>query len=397
MDDVIIIGAGIVGLATARHILNTRPGLRLRIVDKESGPAFHQTGHNSGVIHSGVYYRPGSQKSVHCKAGKHKLEEFCDAHNISWKQSGKLIVATAEAQLPQLRELESRAQANGVVHRWLNTEEAKEFEPHVQAVAALSIPEAGVVNYREVCSALVKDLEEQGAEFQYDLCVDGCEESDSQVELTAAGNHLAAKAVINCAGLYSDRMAKLFSLSVPGQIVPFRGEYYTLKSEFQHLCQALIYPVPDPKFPFLGVHLTRGVDGAVTCGPNAVLAFSREGYTFGDWNLRDLMQTLSFPGFWKLAIPNMGYGAHEMWRSLSKSAFVRSLQKLVPEVEGHMIERSPAGVRAQVVCDSGSLADDFILRESRRSMHVVNAPSPAATSSLALGETIGDQALEILS
>ncbi len=395
IDDVVIIGAGIVGLATAKYILEQRPGLRLRILDKESDSAAHQTGHNSGVIHSGVYYRPGSQKSIHCRAGKMKLEAYCEEKGIAWKRSGKLIVATEDSQIPQLRELEIRAGANGVEHRWLSREEVKDFEPHVQSVAALSIPEAGVVDYRDVCNAFVDDLKALGAEFQFDTCVDDCRETEAEIELVAAGKNFRAKTVINCAGLYSDRMAKLFSLSLPGQIVPFRGEYYALKAEYQALCRTLIYPVPNPKFPFLGVHLTRGVDGLVTCGPNAVLAFAREGYAFTDFNFKDLMQTITFPGFWKLAIPNMGYGMHEMWRSLSKQSFVRSLQKLVPEVEAHMIEPYPAGVRAQVVHASGDLADDFIIRKSRRSMHVVNAPSPAATSSLALGETIGDEALTL--
>jgi len=395
--DVVVIGAGIVGLSTARHLLKSKAGLKLLILEKEDVHASHQTGRNSGVIHSGVYYQPGSHKAKHCRVGREKLETFCDAHEIAWKRSGKLIVATEDAQLTRLKELERRAQANDVESQWLCPEEVVEYEPHVQSVAALRIPQAGVVNYQHVCDALVKELSELGAQVRYGVRVDECREVDNGLELVGAGEVFETKYLVNCAGLFSDHVARMFSVELTSQIVPFRGEYYALKDEYQSLCRALIYPVPNPDFPFLGVHLTRGVDSGVTCGPNAVLAFSREGYRWRDVNFKHVMETLGFPGFWKLAWNNMGYGLHELWRSVSKESFVRSLQTLVPEVQAHMLEPFPAGVRAQVVYDSGKLADDFILKKSARAIHVVNAPSPAATASLALGETIADEVMGLFS
>ncbi|MBT6178744.1 MAG: L-2-hydroxyglutarate oxidase [Deltaproteobacteria bacterium] len=392
--DAIVIGAGIVGLSTARHLLKSRSDLKLLILEKEERHAFHQTGRNSGVIHSGVYYLPGSEKAKHCYAGRKLLEDFCDEHGIAWKRSGKLIVATQQKQLPQLRELERRANENGVASRWLAAEEVNDFEPHVASVAALSIPEAGVVNYQEVCDALVKDLKNRGAELRFGVRVDSCVENSEGLELKSVGEAFATRLMVNCAGLYSDRVARMFNVKLESQIIPFRGEYFALKPEFNSLCKTLIYPVPNPDFPFLGVHLTRGVDSRVTCGPNAVLAFSREGYKRTDVSFRDLMETMAYPGFWKLALGNMGYGLHELWRSFSKASFVRSLQTLVPEVQAHMLEPYPAGVRAQVVYESGKLADDFIVKRSAHAVHVINAPSPAATASLALGETIGNKALE---
>lgn len=394
--DVVVIGAGIVGLSTARHLLKSRPELKLLILEKEERHAFHQTGRNSGVIHSGVYYQPGSEKAKHCHAGRRLLEDFCDEHGIAWKRSGKLIVATQQTQLPQLKELERRAQANGVISRWLVPDEVADFEPHVRSVAALSIPEAGVVNYHEVCDALVKELKNLGAQLRLGVRVDGCEEKSGGLELRGGTEVFQTNLLVNCAGLFSDHVARMFDVKLESQIIPFRGEYYALKPDYQWLCKTLIYPVPNPDFPFLGVHLTRGVDSRVTCGPNAVLAFSREGYHRSDVNFKDLMETMAYPGFWKLALGNMGYGLHELWRSFSKNSFVRSLQTLVPEIQAHMLEPHPAGVRAQVVYESGKLADDFILKRSAHAIHVVNAPSPAATASLALGQTIGNQALDLI-
>lgn len=394
--DAIVIGAGIVGLSTARHLLKSRPELKLLILEKEDRHAFHQTGHNSGVIHSGVYYQPGSEKARHCHTGRKLLEDFCDEHAIAWKRSGKLIVATQQAELPQLKELERRAQANGVTSRWLGSEEVADFEPHVRSVAALSIPEAGVVNYQEVCDALVKELKKLGAEICFGVRVDGCDEKSDGLELRGGTEVFQTKLLVNCAGLFSDHVARMFNVKLESQIIPFRGEYYALKPDYQSLCKTLIYPVPNPAFPFLGVHLTRGVDSCVTCGPNAVLAFSREGYHRSDVNFKDLIETITYSGFWKLALGNMGYGLHELWRSFSKNSFVRSLQTLVPEIQAHMLEPHPAGVRAQVVYESGKLADDFILKRSAHAVHVVNAPSPAATASLALGQTIGNQALDLI-
>jgi (S)-2-hydroxyglutarate dehydrogenase len=394
MYDFIVIGGGIVGLATASCLAQRFPGKSILLLEKEPTFAAHQTGRNSGVIHSGLYYKPGSFKALFATRGNDSMAEFCRQHGIDFDICGKLVVATKPEELPQLERLYDRGLQNGLKVARLTPEEAKQIEPHVRCVAALRVPSTGIVSYRQVCSALLDQLRAQGGEARFDCeALEILNRPDGVVIRTKEGEFLG-RFIVNCGGLHSDRLARRDATAVfeqQAKIVPFRGEYYELKPEKRYLVKHLIYPVPNPEFPFLGVHFTRMIDGSIHAGPNAVLSFKREGYTHTSFDLRDSLETMFYPGFWRLARKHWRDGAQEMVRSFSKKAFVRSLQELIPEVQEGDVVPSAAGVRAQALQSNGALVDDFLLVKGRRSVHVCNAPSPAATASLEIARTIADQ------
>ncbi len=392
--DVVCIGAGIIGLATARRLAQ-RGHLRIRVVEAEPRPALHQTGHNSGVIHSGLYYKPGSLKARNCVGGRKRLIAFCDAKGIPYEICGKLVIATDESEIPRLDELERRGRANGLegLER-LPPERIPEFEPHATGVDALRVPETGIVDYRTVALAYAQDLAEAGVELDLDTRVVGIDaRSDGVVVRTTRGEFEAGHAM-NCAGLQSDRVARMAGLDPEVRIIPFRGEYFDIAPERRHLLRGLIYPVPDPRFPFLGVHLTRRVDGSVEAGPNAVLALEREGYDRGSFDVRDTWSSLSYPGFWRMALRYWKVGLGEMARSGSRARFARDLRHFVPELRDADLIPGGAGIRAQALDRRGNLVDDFAIQTSPRMLHVLNAPSPGATASLAIGDTLADRAAE---
>jgi (S)-2-hydroxyglutarate dehydrogenase len=388
--DIAIVGAGIVGLATARALAERSPGVRLVLLEKEREIAQHQTGHNSGVIHSGIYYKPGSYKARLCVEGVRLMKAFCEKNNIPVETCGKVIVATSQEELPRLSALYERGVANGVpgVAR-IDLGRLKELEPHASAVAAIHSPHTAIVDYGQVSQAFARDLLAGGAVIERSFAVASIARGGGELRIGAAdGRVVTAKRLVNCAGLYSDVIARLAGATPDVQIVPFRGEYYMIRPERHDLVRGLIYPVPDPEFPFLGVHFTRTVHGEVEAGPNAVLAFAREGYRLGRIHLREFAGTLGYSGFWAMARRYWRTGSYEMYRSVSKRAFVRALQRLIPEVEASDITPGGAGVRAQAVAEDGSLVDDFRIVRSPDAIHVLNAPSPAATASLAIGRHI---------
>ncbi|MBI1801080.1 MAG: L-2-hydroxyglutarate oxidase [Chloroflexi bacterium] len=391
--DVAIVGGGIVGLATALALVERRPSLRLTLLEKEQAVASHQTGHNSGVIHSGIYYKPGSLKARLCVAGARQMRAFCDAHGIRYETCGKVIVATHPDELPRLNILHERAQANGVPGvTQIGPERLRELEPEAAGLCALHSPHTAIVDYREVAAALRREIEQHGAVIKTGARVTGIAQNAATLHVETTQGDIAARFLINCAGLYSDTVARMMGLAAEVRIVPFRGEYYMLKPERASLVNGLIYPVPDPRFPFLGVHFTRTVHGELEAGPNAVLAFAREGYTMGQVNAVELAGTLGYVGFWRMAMKYWRTGLGEFYRSFSKAAFVRSLQRLVPAITEADAERGGAGVRAQAINPKGDLVDDFSWARTANSLHVLNAVSPAATASLAIGEYIAAQA-----
>ncbi len=389
--DVAVIGGGIVGLASAWQISQRNPSLKIVLLEKESSLAAHQTGRNSGVIHSGIYYKPGSLRARNCREGKVALEAFCTEHGVAWQQTGKVIVATRESQLPALNNIFQRGQENGVRCELVDVHRLRELEPHTAGISAIHVPESGIVDYPGVCRQLSQLLTAQGTEIRLNTRVVAVRQKTDNVQLETNADSIVATHVVNCSGLYSDRVARLSGQQMKEQIVPFRGEYYTLKPEAEHLCRTLIYPVPDPEFPFLGVHFTRMIEGGVECGPNAVLALSREGYSWGKVNVRDLFEALTYSGFLRLAVRYWKVGAGEIWRSLSKAAFVSALQKLVPEIQKQHLVAAPSGVRAQALAPEGKLVDDFLILRKDRVLNVCNAPSPAATASLTIGKHIADK------
>ena len=386
--DLCVVGGGIVGLATAVRFQEQFPERRVVVLEKEASVGQHQTGHNSGVLHTGIYYKPGSLKALNCRTGKLAMEAFCREEQIPYQSCGKLIVATAEDQIPALRKIFERGQANQVACEWIGKQRLAELEPHTAGIQAIHVPEAGIVDYSLVCEAMRGRIVRDGGEVRTGAKVTALRPAGDERVVVYTTGELQATAVVNCAGLYSDRVTELSGVKRPARIVPFRGEYYELKPEAQHLCKSLIYPTPDPNFPFLGVHFTRLVGGGVECGPNAVLALAREGYTWGKIHPAELFDTLSYPAFWKIAARYWRTGAGEILRSLSKAAFVRALQKLVPEVRSEHITKVPAGVRAQALAPNGSLVDDFLIEPAGPVINLINAPSPAATSSLAIGTTL---------
>jgi L-2-hydroxyglutarate oxidase len=389
MFDVGIIGGGIVGLATAYQLGQKFPKLSIAVIEKESSLAKHQTGHNSGVLHTGIYYKPGSLKAINCRNGKQAMEQFCKEQGIDHELCGKIIVALNDEEVPRMQNIFQRGQENGVNCKIISREEMLEIEPHVAGVQAIHVPECGIVNYKQVCLRLGEIIEEKDENKIFlgqqvtkirNLATNLVIETDKQ--------QIECKHLINCAGLHSDKLTKLGGQKPPAKIIPFKGEYFELKEDAKHLCKNLIYPVPDPAFPFLGVHFTRMIDNSVECGPNAVLAFGREAYGKFDLNLKDLLESIFYPGFQKMAMKHWRMGWGEIWRSYNKGAFVKALQRLIPEIEAKHLHSVPAGIRAQAVSPDGAMVDDFLIQENNRIINVCNAPSPAATASLNIGATI---------
>lgn len=395
MTDVLIIGGGIVGLATALRIKQQRPALKVLLIDKEPAVARHQTGHNSGVIHSGLYYKPGSLKATNCIRGYRMLIDFCDAEGIPYDLCGKIVVATKQEELPQLDVLHQRGQQNGLTGlKKLSVGEMREIEPHVTGVAGMFVPQTGIIDYKQVSERYADKFRELGGEIRLAERVEQVTPGNTLTVVVTNKNRYEARLVVNCAGLYSDTIAQLTQRDpVDVRIVPFRGEYFKLKPEKEYLVKNLIYPVPDPNFPFLGVHFTRMVHGGVEAGPNAVLAFQREGYTKSDVNLKEFFETLAWPGFQKVAAKYWQTGLGEMYRSFSKSAFTKALQGLIPAIQESDLEDGGAGVRAQACDRTGGLLDDFAILENDKAINVINAPSPAATSSLSIGQTVSEKVL----
>jgi L-2-hydroxyglutarate oxidase LhgO len=392
--DVAIVGAGIIGLATARSLLERAPGARIVILEKETKIGMHQTGHNSGVIHSGIYYRPGSYKAKLCGEGKGLMREFCATHGITVIDCGKVIVATREDELPRLQTLYERGIANGVPVELIDARRLRELEPHAAGLRAIHSPTTSIVDFSAVTAAFADDLRARGVAIETSAKVLAIIRTGEGVEIGTSRLAVEARWLINCAGLYSDVIARMAGAKPDVQIVPFRGEYYMMRPERRHLVKSLIYPVPDPEFPFLGVHFTNTVHGDVEAGPNAVMAFAREGYEFTRFNPRELAETLAYPGVWHMVRRYWRMGSYEMYRSLSKAAFVRALQRLVPEVTPDDVTPGGAGVRAQALAADGSMVDDFRIVDTDAAVHVLNAPSPGATASLAIGRHIAGVACE---
>ncbi len=395
--DVVVVGGGIVGMSTAYAITRAAPGTRVVVLEKEDGPARHQTGRNSGVIHSGVYYRPGSLKARYAVKGAAEMVKFCAEHDLPHEVTGKLIVATEREELPRLHALVQRGRENGIPVRELVPAQMAEYEPHVRGLAAIHVATTGICDYRAVTAAMARLAEDAGARIHYGAQVRSIDRRPDGVTVgTTAGPEVRAKVLVNCAGLHCDRIARLAGDDPGMRIVPFRGEYFELAPERCALVRGLVYPVPDPAFPFLGVHLTRGVHGGVHVGPNAVPALAREGYRRHTVRLRDLAGTAAFPGTWRIARRHWRYEASEIHRSLSRAAFARAVRRLLPEVRPGDLRPAPSGVRAQAVLRDGTLADDFLLAGSGPMVHVLNAPSPAATASLPIGREVARRALAAL-
>jgi L-2-hydroxyglutarate oxidase len=391
----VIIGGGIVGLATAYQMLKKQPGLKLAVVEKENAVAAHQTGHNSGVIHSGLYYKPGSLKAKNCILGYEMLINFCDTYQIPYDLCGKLVVASNAAEVPELEKLYQRGLENGLSKiKRISQEEANEIEPHLTVYQGLSVPYTGIIDYTVVCEKLAELVQEMGGEVFTGHKVEKIELELNQAIIITPQRTFETQRYINCAGLYSDKIASLTQKSIDTRIVPFRGEYYMLKPEKRYLVKHLIYPVPDPNFPFLGVHFTRMIDGGVEAGPNAVFAFKREGYKMTDVDLKELFESLAWPGFRKVMLKYWKTGLGEYYRSFSKAAFTKALQKLIPSVQEDDLLPAEAGVRAQACDKFGGLLDDFKIIEEKHAIHILNAPSPAATSSLSIGLSIANMALK---
>ena len=387
--DVIIVGGGIVGLATALQLKKSNPNLLILLLEKENELAKHQTGNNSGVIHSGLYYKPGSLKATNCIRGYHLLIDFCREHGIPFELCGKIVVALNETEKPLLQNLFVRGEQNGLQNlKKLSASELKEYEPHVNGIEGIFVPQTGIVDYKVVAEKYGEVLRKEGTEIKLGEQVVGISTTGNETTVVTNKNSYSTKLVINCAGLYSDKVARLTVKDLNVKIIPFRGEYFKLKKEKEYLVKNLIYPVPDPNFPFLGVHFTRMAKGGVEAGPNAVLAFQREGYKKSDINLKELAETLAWPGFQKVAAKYWRTGLGEMYRSFSKTAFTKALQKLIPEINEEDLVEGGAGVRAQACDRQGGLVDDFMILEEKNVINVCNAPSPAATSSLAIGETV---------
>lgn len=386
--DAAIIGGGIVGTSTAMA-LQKEYHVNTIVIEAENELAYHQTGNNSGVIHSGIYYKPGSLKAENCVRGRELMYDFCSKHNIAHEKCGKLILAVSEDELPQLSVLEEKGRANGIKGiRRLRKDEIKDYEPHADGVAALFVPETGIVDYKEVVNTFAEIVISHGGEIKTSTRFCGLEKDNGNLLLLTNKEEIRAKIIVNCGGLQSDRITKLCGVKPNLMIVPFRGEYYSLFHEKENLVRNLIYPVPDPQFPFLGVHFTRMINGGVEAGPNAVLAFKREGYKQDDFSVSDIFEMAIFSGFWKMAMKHYKMGIGEFRRSFSKDLFVSALKKLVPEIEPGDIYRGGSGIRAQALEPDGKLVDDFRIIENEKMVHVLNAPSPAATASISIGKSI---------
>lgn len=393
--DIIIVGAGIVGLATALKIKEKKPSLNVLILEKEKDIAAHQTGHNSGVIHSGLYYKPGSKKAINCIKGYHMLIDFCDEYKIDYELCGKVVVATQESELPELDKLYKRGLENGLEGlKMLSTEEIKEYEPHVNGLKGFHVPQTGIVDYTVVAHKIAEVFKAKGGVIELETEVTSVDKTEDTVSVKTTKGIFEGEYLVNCAGLYSDKVARFNDDHAPIKIIPFRGEYYKLRKEKEHLVKNLIYPVPDPNFPFLGVHFTRMKKGGVEAGPNAVLAYRREGYKKSQISLSEFTETLAWPGFRKVAKKYWKTGMGEFYRSYSKKAFTKALQRLLPEIKESDLVAGGSGVRAQACDKDGGLLDDFAIVENHRTVNVYNAPSPAATSSLSIGDTIAEITLK---
>lgn len=392
--DVIVVGAGIVGLASALKILQKNPSLKLLILEKEDGAAKHQTGNNSGVIHSGIYYKPGSLKAKNCVDGYRMLIEFCQTHGVRYNICGKVITAASQNELPVLEDIFNRGIQNGLQGlKKLNKKELHEIEPHAGGIAGIFVPQTGIINFIEVSQKYLELIQKLDAEIKFKTKVENILLKNDKCEVVTNNGTFQSKIIVTCTGLFADRIAKLTHPDLPLRLVPFRGEYYKLKNEKKNLVNALIYPVPDPAFPFLGVHFTRLIDGEVECGPNAVLSFKREGYKKNSFNLRDTFEIFSWSGFHSMMKKHWKIGLGEFYRSYNKKAFVKALSKLIPEIRKDDLIPGAAGVRAQACMSDGNLLDDFYIVEGKRVIHVCNAPSPAATASLSIGNFISEKIL----
>lgn len=393
--DFLIVGGGIVGLATALKILEARPGAKLLLLEKEPALGQHQTGHNSGVLHAGLYYKPGSLKAKLAVEGLRQMVAFCQKHNVAHEQCGKIVIATEPEELPRLEKLLDRGFANGLKGlRRLEPEQIREIEPHAAGLAAIHVPEEGIVDYGAVVTAMAAEIQILGGEVKTDQQVERLQQVGSIWRVRTLSQEFEAKQIVACGGLHSDRLVSKSGMKPSAKIMPFRGEYHMIRRGRQSLVRNLIYPVPNPEFPFLGVHFTRMIQGGVEAGPNAVLALAREGYTWTDISLRDLSESLLFPGLWKFMLKYPSICGYEIWRSMSRKEFCRSLQKLVPDIQEEDLEPGSAGVRAQAMSSNGELMEDFSFEEGSGIMHVVNAPSPAATASLAIGHLLAQRLLK---
>ena len=389
--DIVIVGGGIVGLATAYHLTEKYPDKKILVLEKEDEVAHHQTGNNSGVIHSGLYYKPGSLKAKNCIDGYHMMIQFCDEHKIPYDLCGKVVVATDKSELGRLRDLFDRGRENGLEGlEMLDQARLKEIEPHLAGLQGIRVPQTGIVSYKQVCQKLAEIITQRGGEIHLNTLVQSMKETADNVQITTSTISVECQLIINCAGLYSDEVAKMHLGKLDTRIIPFRGEYFELTAEAEHLVKHLIYPVPDPNFPFLGVHFTRMIGGGIEAGPNAVFAFKKEGYLRTDFNFKEFFGSLLWPGFQKVMLKYWKTGLGEMYRSFSKKAFTKALQRLIPEVQEEHLVPAPAGVRAQACDRTGGLLDDFKIIHEKRAIHVINAPSPAATSSLSIGKTISE-------
>ncbi len=397
MYNVVVIGGGIVGLASALKIKEKNPTYKVAIVEKERTIAQHQTGHNSGVIHSGLYYKPGSYKAKNCVDGYNLLLDFCNEEEIPYELCGKIVVATNKSQMGALKTLYERGVANGLTDmKKLRPEALKEYEPHVAGIAGIFVPQTGIIDYKLVADKYAEKFKHFGGEIHSSNKLIKFEEEKGFIHVHTENQRLTTRLVVNCSGLYSDKIAKLTGAKIDYKIVPFRGEYYKIKPEKEFLVKNLIYPVPDPSFPFLGVHFTRHIDGGIEAGPNAVLAFAREGYKKSQVNIKDLLSTLFYPGFLRVARKYWRTGMGEMYRSYSKAAFTRALQELIPEIQKKDLVKGGSGVRAQACDRKGGLIDDFLVVEHDKFINIGNAPSPAATSSLAIGERVSQMVVDRL-
>ncbi len=391
MYDFAIVGGGIVGLSVGMALTERSPDARIVIIEKENRWAAHQTGHNSGVIHSGIYYKPGSYKARFAIEGSRLIPEFCEQHGIEHDVCGKIIVATERHELPLLDNLLQRGFAHGLPIRKIGPEQIREIEPHCAGLAGIQVQSTGIADYKKVSAAYAEIIQQGGGELKLGCKVARLVRTGDGVAIETSGGTFHTKFLVNCGGLHCDRLAWMDNVNPQAKIVPFRGEYYELRPESRHLVKNLIYPVPNPDFPFLGVHYTRMTDGNIHCGPNAVLALKREGYTWGDISLRDMWDALTYKGFWKMASKNFGEGMKEIYRSFSKKAFTRSLRRLIPEVREEDLIPSHSGVRAQALMPDGKMVDDFLIVRGENSVHVCNAPSPAATASIPIGRAVAEQ------
>jgi L-2-hydroxyglutarate oxidase len=394
MFDYVVLGGGIVGVSTALSLITKHPDKRILLVEKERSFAQHQTGHNSGVIHAGVYYEPGSLKAKFCREGLKETIKFCSLHKIPYQQCGKLLVATNDVELKRMKELYERCKSNDIEVEILNEKTLNEIEPNISGIGALLVKSTGIVNYKLITEKMSEQFESLGGMFLLNTKIINLKEDEDKIQIITSNEIFSARYLVCCAGLMADRIAKLLKIKINFQIVPFRGEYFKLPEKHNNLVKHLIYPIPDPTLPFLGVHLTKMIDGSITVGPNAVLGFKREGYSQFNFSLKDTLQLLSFKGFHKVLMRNFKSGLYEMKNSIFKRGYLKEVQKYSPSVKLNDLQPYPAGIRAQAVLDDGTLVHDFLFAESRRSIHVCNAPSPAATSAIPIGKYITDKATE---